>query len=68
MMPPRTLSKASLVKWIKTIRLSYVVDAAMYNIMDVMVLIVFSTRIVRVAITSISEPKFKGQAKCQSCK
>ena len=43
-MPPRTLSKASAVKWIKTIRLGYVVDAATFDIMDIMALMVFAIR------------------------
>ena len=42
--PPRTLSKASSVKWIKTIRLGYVVDAATFDIIDIMALMVFAIR------------------------
>lgn len=45
MVPPRNTSsnKASSVKRIKTIRLGYVVDAATFDIMDIMALMVFST-------------------------
>lgn len=42
--PPRTLSKASSAKRIKTIRLGYVVDAAKFDIMDIMTLMVFAIR------------------------
>lgn len=42
--PPRILSKASSVKWIKTIRLGYVVDAATFDTMDIMTLMEFAIR------------------------
>lgn len=61
MVPVRTLSKASSVKRIKTIRLGYVLDAATFDVMDIMVLMVFSLRFCAFEQHLIERTKFKGE-------
>lgn len=61
MVPVRTLSKASSVKRIKTIRLGYVLDAATFDVMDIMVLMVFSLRFCAFEQHLIEGTKFKGE-------
>lgn len=61
MVPVRTLGKASSVKRIKTIRLGYVLDAATFDVMDIMALMVFSVRFCAFKQRLIEETKFKGE-------
>lgn len=61
MVPVRTLSKASSVKRIKTIRLGYVLDAATFDVMDIMALMVFSVRFCAFKQHLIEGTKFKGK-------